>query len=61
VHFFASCDDLRTGSGTRASDSANGRAFSAACNRTDDCAKHGSGTHKLACAFIASDAIATAL
>ena len=61
MHFFASRDDLRAGSGTRARDSANGRAFSAACNRADDCAECGSATHKLACAFVASDAVAAVL
>ena len=61
VDFFASRYDLRAGSGTRARDCANGRAFSAACNRADDCAECGSATHKFACAFIASDAIAAVL
>jgi uncharacterized protein (DUF983 family) len=61
VDFFASRYDLRAGSGTRARDCANGRAFSAACNRADDCAECGSATHKFARASIASDAFAAIL
>src|ERR1700675_5041302 len=61
VHFLASRDDLRAGSGTRAHASAYGRAFSATCNRADDCAEYGAATDKLACACIRSEAIAAVL
>ena len=61
VDFFALRDDLSAGTGTRTRYSANGRAFSAAGNCSDDCAEYGSATHKLTCALIASDAIAVVL
>src|SRR5882672_628628 len=40
VHFFSSRDDLGPGSCSRARDSADGRPFSAACNRADDSAEY---------------------
>jgi hypothetical protein len=58
VDFFALRDDLGSGTGSRARDSAYGRAFSAACNRADDSPKHRSATHELACALVGSNAVA---
>ena len=57
VDFLALGDDLRSGSGARARDCADCRAFSSARNRADDRSKHGSPAHILTCALVRPDAI----